>query len=245
MSRTAVVTGVSRRQGIGFAVSRRLAAGGFAVVVHGWPGADEDPARGGVAVLAAELGAAGHVEADLADPAAPGAVVRAAAETLGHVDVLVVNHALGRLGSLEEVTAEDIDAHLHVNVRGSLLLVQAFAAQHDGRPGGRIVLLTSGQHLGPMASELAYAVSKGALHQATRTLAEALADRSITVNAVNPGPTDTGWAAGLDPGLAMPFGRFGEPDDAARLIAWLCSEDGRWVTGQVIDSEGGFRRWAS
>ena len=105
--------------------------------------------------------------------------------------------------------------------------------------------MTSGQHLAPMAREVAYAVSKGALQQATLTLADELADRGITVNAVNPGPTDTGWGvADHDPTHTMPFGRWGEPDDAARLIAWLCSDDARWITGQTIDSEGGFRRWS-
>src|SRR5439155_501941 len=71
--------------------------------------------------------------------------------------------------------------------------------------------------------------------------APARADRGIRVNAVNPGPTNTGYLDGVEP-TRMPAGRWGEPDDAARLIAWLCSDDGRWVTGQVIDSEGGFRR---
>jgi 3-oxoacyl-[acyl-carrier protein] reductase len=70
-----------------------------------------------------------------------------------------------------------------------------------------------------------------------------LIDRGITVNAVNPGPTDTGWdIAGRDPTPAMPLGRWGNPNDAARLIAWLCSDEAAWITGQVIDSEGGFRR---
>jgi 3-oxoacyl-[acyl-carrier protein] reductase len=65
------------------------------------------------------------------------------------------------------------------------------------------------------------------------------------VNCINPGPTETGWGlADIDPKPRMPFGRWGDPDDAARLVAWLCSDDGRWITGQVIDSEGGFRRWA-
>ena len=143
-------------------------------------------------------------------------------------------------------TAEDIDAFLHENVRAALLLVREFAAQHDdSRSGGRVVLLTSGQHLAPMAREVAYAVSKGALQQATLTLADELADRGITVNTVNPGPTDTGWGlAEQDPARAMPLGRWGQPDDAARLVGWLCSDDARWITGQTIDSEGGFRRWA-
>jgi 3-oxoacyl-[acyl-carrier protein] reductase len=94
-----------------------------------------------------------------------------------------------------------------------------------------------------MAREIAYAVSKGALAVATATLADSLADRGIRLNTVNPGPTNTGYLDGVEP-ARMPSGRWGEPDDAARLIAWLCSDDGRWVTGEVIDSEGGFRRWS-
>jgi 3-oxoacyl-[acyl-carrier protein] reductase len=98
--------------------------------------------------------------------------------------------------------------------------------------------------LAPMGREVAYAVSKGALQQATLTLADELADRGITVNAVNPGPTDTGWGlADVDPAGKMPFGRWGSPDDAARLVAWLCCDDAAWITGQTIDSESGFRRW--
>lgn len=147
---------------------------------------------------------------------------------------------MSRDGALHELTAEQIDAHLHVNVRASLLLVQAFAKQFDGESGA-VVLLTSGAHLGPMTSEVAYAVSKGALAVIVPTLADELADRGIRVNAVNPGPTATGWTEGIEP-TRMPSGRWGEPDDAARLVAWLCSDDGRWVTGQVLNSEGGFRR---
>jgi 3-oxoacyl-[acyl-carrier protein] reductase len=172
-------------------------------------------------------------------------VVAAAREALGPIDILVVNHARSGHGRLDQLTAEEIDAFLHENVRASLLLAREFAAQHDdSRAGGRVVLFTSGQHLAPMAREVAYAVSKGALQQATRTLADELADRGITVNAVNPGPTDTGWLAGAEPGPEMPFGRWGDPDDAARLVAWLCSDDAGWITGQTIDSEGGFRRRA-
>jgi 3-oxoacyl-[acyl-carrier protein] reductase len=154
--------------------------------------------------------------------------------------VLAVNHARSGDGRLGELTADHIDAFLHENVRAALLLVQEFAAQFEGAAGA-VVLLTSGAHLAPMTGEVAYAVSKGALAVATRTLAEELADRGIRVNTVNPGPTNTGYLDGVEP-ARMPPGRWGEPDDAARLVVWLCSDDGRWVTGQVIDSEGGFRR---
>ena len=96
-----------------------------------------------------------------------------------------------------------------------------------------------------MPGEVAYATAKAAVAGITPTLADGLADRHIRVNTVNPGPVDTGWMAPAlrgDLGLRFPFGRIGEPDDAARLIAWLCSDDAAWITGQVIDSEGGFRR---
>src|SRR6266536_3611816 len=223
--RAALVTGVGRRVGIGYAISRRLLESGASVFAHAWTPYD--------------------VQAYDAEPDAPAELFAAAREAFGHVDILVVNHTRSSHAPLEELTAEHLDDCLHENVRASLLLVKEFAAQHDGREGGRVVLMTSGQHIAPMAGEVAYAVSKGALHQATQTLAEALIDRGITVNTINPGPTDTGWGIGdVDPKLAMPLGRWGEPDDAARLIAWLCTDDARWITGQVIDSEGGFRRWA-
>ena len=89
-----------------------------------------------------------------------------------------------------------LDHHWAVNTRSSILLAQAFAAQHDGRPGGRVIFMTSGQDLGPMTGEVAYAASKGALASITRTLADHLADRAITLNTVNPGPVDTGYATG-------------------------------------------------
>jgi 3-oxoacyl-[acyl-carrier protein] reductase len=249
--RTAVVTGAGRRAGIGFATARRLVRLGASVLVHAWTpydvagcGESPDEAEAAVAELR-EAGRAELVEADFADPEAPAAVIGAAREAFGHVDVLVVNHTRSSHLPLEELTVEELDASLHENVRAALLLVKEFAAQHDGREGGRVILMTSGQHLAPMAGEIAYAVSKGALHQATKTLAEALIDRRITVNTVNPGPTDTGWGLAEIGPKPMPLGRWGEPDDAARLIAWLCTDDAQWITGQVIDSEGGFRRWAT
>lgn len=253
--RVALVTGVSRRAGIGFAIARRLLADGLQVFVHGFPSHDEtqpwgaDPAGsdGILDALGAPADRIGHLGSDLADPDAPAALVDAAIARFGALDVVIANHARSARASLADVTAAELDASWAVNARASLLLVQAFAARHDDtRPDGRVVLFTSGQHLGDgMPDELPYAVSKGAIHQMTRTLADALADRRITVNCLNPGPTDTGWATPTLEGTvasAMPFGRWGTPDDAANLVAFLVSEAGGWVTGQVIDSEGGFRR---
>lgn len=252
--RVAVVTGVSRRAGIGFAIARRLLADGASVLVQSWAphdaGQDWGADPGGIDVVLDDLRGDGlplaHLEADLADPDAPRRVVAAAAEVFGHVDILVANHARSAQQDLEHVTAEELDACWAVNARASVLLVQAFAAQHDDEAArGRVVLFTSGQHLGPMAGELPYAISKGAIHQMTRSLADHLASRRITVNTMNPGPTDTGWASPErfdEVRASLPFGRWGAPEDAARLVAWLVSDEAAWITGQVIDSEGGFRR---
>jgi len=228
--RTALITGVGRLEGIGYALAQRLAGEGYRLALQAL---EPDAPR---------VEGATHISADFTDPDAPGRVVAEAADALGHLDALVVNHTRSIRQGLGELTAEEIDTSLAINVRASLLLVQAFHARHDGRPGGRIVLMTSGQHRGPMAGELPYIAGKGALHQLTRSLADATAPKRITVNAVDPGATDTGWADEATYQWILeqePFGRWGEASDAARLMAFLCSEDAGWVTGQVIVSSGG------
>jgi 3-oxoacyl-[acyl-carrier protein] reductase len=244
----ALVTGVSRRTGIGFAVARRLLARGDRVVVQSWAphdaeqpwGADDLPA------VLAELGDPPHVSIDLADPTAPARLVDAARAAVGPLSTLVAAHARSAQGRLAEVTATEVDLCFAVNARGSLLLTQAFAARYEPAAGpGAVVLFTSGQHLGPMSTELPYAISKGAVQQMTLSLADELVEADITVNCVNPGPTDTGWAG---PALAdvvarsMPRGRWNSPDEAAAVVAWLTGPDARSVTGRTIDAEGGFRR---
>lgn len=255
--RAALVTGVSRRQGIGFAIASRLVRSGADVLVTHHRPHDLDQPWGGddLEAVVREL-AANRVDArqrvvdlavDLAESGAPEATVHRAVTEFDHLDILVCNHARsGGDGAIGDLTGEMLDAHWAVNTRSSLLLVQAFAAQHDGRPGGRVVLMTSGQGLGPMPGEVAYAASKAALAGVTVTLADQLADVGVTVNTVNPGPVDTGYMTSevIEQVAPMfPFGRVGQPDDPARLIEWLVSDDGRWMTGQVLDTEGGFARW--
>ena len=257
--RAALVTGVSRRAGIGYAVARRLAALGASLFLHRYAPHDrdqpwgEDP--GGVQAvvagvrdaLAAVDASVHHLELDLALPEAPARLIEAAADAFGHLDILVCNHARsGGDGPLGTLDARMLDAHWAVNTRSTILLTQAFAARHDGRPGGRVIVMTSGQDLGPMTGEVAYAASKGALASITKTLADQLADQRITLNAVNPGPVDTGYAPPEAREVVrrhFPQQRWGVPDDPARLIAWLVTDEAVWITGQVINSEGGFRRW--
>ena len=146
--RVALVTGVSRRQGIGYAIAQRLAGLGADLFVQHHVAHDAEQPWGADSIEDVIAGIGGRVEhlgADLALPDAPDQLVAAAVEAYGRVDVLVCNHASsGPDGALGELDAEKIDAHYAVNTRSSILLAQAFARQHDGAPGGRVVFMTSG-----------------------------------------------------------------------------------------------------
>ncbi len=286
--RAALVTGVSRRRGIGYAIARRLADMGASVFIQHhaphdddqpWGSDDLDAVRTGIRERLTRGARFGDLGADLGDPDAAAHVVDGARDAIGRLDILVCNHARsGGDGSILDMTAERLSGHFDVNARSTLLLTRRFAEQFsasDGdagspeppppvRPGdrqrarvpldelatGRVIWMTSGQLAGPMRGEVAYAASKAALAGVTATVAAELLSRGILLNTVNPGPVNTGY---LDADTAdrspetiaealrsMPLGRFGRPDDAARLIGWLVSPDGRWVTGQVITSDGGF-----
>jgi 3-oxoacyl-[acyl-carrier protein] reductase len=248
--KVALVTGVSRRRGIGAAIARLLARAGATIfttyyrpfdATTAWGSADQEPETILAELQALGIAAAG-LEADLADPSAPAQVLLAAKQSFGHVDILINNAAYYQAASLETLDATLLDQHYAVNVRGALLLCGAFARQHDGRAGGRIVNLTSGQAVTPMPAELPYVMTKAAIEGLTLTLSAALAPKQITVNAVDPGATDSGWISDqLRAELLRhaPFGRVGMPDDAARLIGFLVSDAGQWITGQVIRSRGG------
>lgn len=260
--RTALVTGASRRGGIGHAVARRLAAYGASVYLHhhvphdaAMPWGADRPED----VLASVRGALGAPDArvvagpcDLSDPDAPAELIATAAAAFGgRLDILVANHALsGSDGTLDTIDAAMLDAHWAVDTRSVLLLVQEYARLRAGlpprTPGGRVVMMTSGQDIaGGMPGEIAYALQKGALASITRSLSTTLAEHAVTVNTVNPGPVDTDYLTGEAYAAVaerFPAGRWGMPDDPARLIAWLATDEAAWITGQVIDSEGGFRR---
>lgn len=157
--RVVIVTGASRRIAIGAAIVRRLAADGAAILLHAWAPHDAEQPWGadadGPAALIGELREQGarvkHVSADLADPESPAALVEAARDAFGHVDAVVANHARSSGPALEELTAAELDRSYAVHTRSTLLLVKAFAAQHDDRRrGGRVLLFTSGQYHGAM-----------------------------------------------------------------------------------------------
>ena len=241
------MTGVSRRAGIGFAIAQRLVADGFRVVVHHHTPHDSEQPWGVDdldAVLAALPGIAGHVPADLTEPGAPARVVADAVPRVGHLDVLVANHVRsGPDGALADLTAEILDGRWAVDARSTILLVQALLAQHDGRDGGRAVLLTSDRAWGRCRAR-----SPTPPPRVRSPRSPDLGRRARTRDPAEhrqPAPVDTGYATvAVHAEVAVRFlgGRWGRPEDAARLVSWLVGDEGRWIVGQVLHSEGGFRR---
>ena len=250
--RLAIVTGASRRRGIGFAACQVLAKTGTDIFFTHWTpydrtmpwGADEDAP----AYLQESLRGLGvrceHMRIDLSAPDAPRLVMETAEARLGPATILVNNATHDDTDApFDQLDAPTLDAYYAVNIRGTILLSVEFARRFALESGGRIINLTSGQGRGAMPGKLAYVATKGAIEAFTVTLAAEVAAKGITVNAIDPGPTDTGWMTNevreaLLP--RFPMGRIGQPEDAARLIAMLASEDASWITGQIIRSTGGF-----
>jgi len=250
-SGAALVTGASR--GIGRAIAVQLARDCPLVFVH-WAN-DRAAAEDVVATIEAEGGAAVAVQADLGDPRGPAQLIEAVRAELGRPDapasglrVLVSNAGMNPLATIEQVSAEQIDAIMALNVRAPLLLVQAalpLLAQ-----GGRIVFVGSGGTRFATTRSVAYSGSKGAVDVISRTLAAYLGPRGITVNVVAPGVIDTDMNAHWlrEDGTAQrwvaemsPFGRVGQPDDVASIVRFVASEHSGWMTGGWLDATGGAR----
>lgn len=246
--RIALITGASRLAGIGAATARAFAAAGADIAFTHWTQYDEE-AYGSSAsepeTLANELREMGvrveSIKIDLSDESSPARLFDLVETRLGPVSVLVNNAAYSRHDEFETLTAESLDRHYAVNVRAMALLSVEFARRFTAHSGGRIINLTSGQDVAPMPTELSYATTKGAIEAFTVSFAPDVAKKGITVNAVDPGGTDTGWMTDEFKAAItaeMAFGRIGQPEDAARLILFLASDAGRWITGQVIHSRG-------
>ena len=242
--RTALVTGISRAAGIGYGIARHLVDDGFLVVGTGFRTYDESMPWGADAETPPLVrdGTIDYMEADFSTDTARTRVMDRIVGEYGSVTSLILNHACSHTEGVLELTPETLDRSWKVNVKSSLLLVRDCA-----RLGGleSVVLVTSGQSVAPMPDEIPYALTKGAIQSIVSSLSAALTDTGTTVNCINPGPVDTGWASGdLYEAIRsrFPAGRWGHPTDVANLVAWLVGPDGRWVTGQTISSEGGFRR---
>ena len=241
----ALITGVGRTVGIGAGIARTLANDGWDLALSYWSPADEaifgSAAAHGLDELIAELEASGArvaaISADLERVDAAASVVSNAVDRLGPIDALVLSHAWDIDSGLLETSVEQFDKHFAINTRASWMLIVEFAKQ--AASGGAIVALTSDH----TAGNLPYGASKGALDRIVIAAAKELAPQGISANALNPGPIDTGWMTDdvRQTLVAMqPSGRLGTPADTANLVAFLVSERGRWVTGQLLTSDGGF-----
>jgi 3-oxoacyl-[acyl-carrier protein] reductase len=241
--RVALVTGVSRRIGIAATVADRLHAMGATVFATGWRAHDDEMPWGAGEALDKPYEVYEH---DLSRPEVPAGLIDEVIAKHGGLDIVAAVHARSSSTDLLHTNADDLDDCWTANVRSVLLLAQRFAQVHDSsRAGGRMVWFTSGQAIQPMSGEIAYAVTKAALHQMTDSVANTLIDYGIVANCINPGPVDTGYATGERHAAVasmFPGGRWGTPNDVANLVAFLMSDEGAWIVGQVINSEGGFRR---
>ncbi|MDR7094722.1 SDR family NAD(P)-dependent oxidoreductase [Hydrogenophaga laconesensis] len=236
--RVVLVTGGSR--GIGEACARRFAREGARLVI-----ADVADAPG--RALARDIGGT-YMHCDVGDKADVDAIVALALSTHGRIDVLVNNAGIFKAADFLEVTEDDFDEVLRVNLKGAFLMGQAVARAMRGTGGGSIVNMSSVNGVMAIPNIASYNVSKGGINQLTRAMALSLADHGIRVNAVAPGTIATELAAQavLTSEEARhkilsrtPLKRLGGPDEVADVVAWLASDAASYVTGEIVTVDGG------
>ena len=214
----ALITGAARSNSIAAGIVPRLEADGWEVVTS-----DLDT---------------GDYPCDLSSPTAPTALIEQITGERGLIGGLVLSHAHGVESGVLDTTAEAFDQHVAVNARASLLLIAGFA-RHVDADGGAVVAFTSDHTTG----NLAYGASKGALDRIVISAARELGPKGISANVVNPGPIDTGWMDDETRDAmttSNPSGRSGTPRDIAGITAFLLSDEGRWISGQLLRADGGF-----
>jgi 3-oxoacyl-[acyl-carrier protein] reductase len=214
----ALVTGAARANSIAAGLVPDLIAAGWQVITS-----DLDT---------------GDYPSDLSVPTGPTELIERVNRERGTIGALILSHAHGVESGIFDTTAESFDRHVAINARASLLLIAAFARQ-AGEDGGAIVAFTSDHTTG----NLPYGASKGALDRIVISAARELGSRRISANVVNPGPIDTGWMDEHLRETLIPhhaFGRLGTPADIAGIVTFLVSNEGRWISGQLLNTDGGF-----
>src|SRR3984957_12825576 len=243
--KTALVTGASR--GIGRAIALALAQAGAQVLVH--YGSSETEADAVVAVIRQSGGKAEKVGADLRQPDGAHTLAKRVRDIVGgRLDILVANAGISKSASIEATTVEDFDNLFAVNVRAPFFLVQQLLPALC--KGSNVIFTSSLVARASVGNLYAYAATKGAIDTLVKHFAAALGPRGIRVNAVAPGIVDTDMSnfaktdAGQKVTLAMQaLKRMAQPDDIAPVVAFLASDDARWVTGESIHVDGGSKFW--
>ena len=243
--KVAVVSGASK--GIGAAIAKVMAAEGASVVLA--YASDDDGANAAVDAIRATGGSAVACRTNVAIENEVRTLFRQAVETFSRVDILVNNAGVYSVQTIEEVSAEELHRQFDINVLGTLFMIKE-AVKHFGDAGGSIVNIGSVNSVAAQAGMSVYSATKGAIDTITRSLAAELAPRGIRVNTLAPGATETEGirATGV---MGTPFeqyvidrtpmGRFGQPEEVARVVAFLASDDAAWVTGEWLSASGGFR----
>ena len=239
--KTAVVTGGSR--GLGRAICLELARGGAGVAFcyAGNEAAARETARDIEALGARALA----VRCDVSDAAQVDALVKAAVEAFGRIDILVSNAGITRDNLLMRMSEADFDAVINANLKGTFLCMKAVSRLMLKQRYGRIVNLSSVVGLRGNAGQVNYAASKAGVIGMTKSLAKELASRGVTVNAVAPGFMETDMTAALPEATraaaqgSIPMNRLGAPEDVAKAVAFLAGDDAAYITGQVLAVDGG------
>ena len=241
----ALVTGASK--GIGAEIAKRLAARGASVVVN--YSASRAAAENVVQQIRQAGGTATAVQANVSVPAEIEKLLAETKAAFGKLDILVNNAGIYEFGSLEEITPDHFHRQFDLNVLGLILTTQG-AVKLMGDTGGSVINISSVVGIHPLPGAAVYSATKAAVDAVTKSLARELGPRKIRVNSVNPGMIDTEGAhsAGIIGSdfvkkviADTPLGRIGQPDDVAQVVAFLASDDSRWVTGETLLVSGGMR----
>lgn len=249
--RNAIITGAGRNKGIGAEISRFLAKNGINIYFTSFDIYDDTIgmiSRHDYAKTLEECksyGVKAHFKSfDLTSETNIKKLFSDAEEKLGNIDILINCACYHVFDSLETISEDLIEKNLLINSKSILLLCKEFYTRFSG-DNGRIINFSSTQNLEALTTEISYAISKATIPVITSTLSPIMANKGITINSINPGATDVGDSNDYNNHLYQKnnlFGRLGTPEDAANLVCFLVSDNGKWITGQTLHSEGAIIR---